>query len=334
VLDWLAVGTETISLGEEVVSGDLACSRCGYNLRTMPAGGVCPECGQPVPTAVEYDRAYRDRRHVNAGPGYGRWMRRLSHAMLLAAAAAAVAVFVPYNSRRSLGVEDVAAAAVVWTLGCWALWAAGAPPGPALPAAQRRRTAPLRAVMRLAAVTALAWPVVLEAGDRIVPIDPDARRLRAIAGTMSGAAGMGSTAFFLYVAILARQTFRRALRVEALVLAAAAVVVTLACATGRWPYDLPAGAAGFTAWFGHHYLPVAGPVRSGLLSAGDVGDWHSDWLPAHLAAVVMLWSVPFLIWSAFAFAWTARCYELHELAGFVTPTAAATGGRTETSCRP
>jgi hypothetical protein len=238
-------------------------------------------------------------------------MRRLSHAILLAVLAAVVAVWLPLH-RRWMDLEDVAAAVVVWTLGCWALWAAGAAPRTALPDAVRRRTAPLRALMRVAAVVALAWPVVLEMGDRILPIDPAARRVDAIAWAMSVAAGVGSTAFFVYVAILTRQTFHKAAAAQALVLAGVAGLVTVACASDRSPFDLPGGSYGFIYRFGNHYLPVAGPIRSGLESVAKVGNWPLDRLPAHLAAVALLWSVPLLLWTAFTFAWTARCYELEE----------------------
>ncbi len=38
------------------VSGDLACLRCGYNLRTLPAAGRCPECGTAVGKSLQDDR--------------------------------------------------------------------------------------------------------------------------------------------------------------------------------------------------------------------------------------------------------------------------------------
>jgi hypothetical protein len=38
------------------VSGDLACLRCGYNLRTLLAAGRCPECGTAVGKSLQDDR--------------------------------------------------------------------------------------------------------------------------------------------------------------------------------------------------------------------------------------------------------------------------------------
>lgn len=42
----------------KVVETDLACARCGYNLRTAAWAGVCPECG----LAVERSRLPEDLR--------------------------------------------------------------------------------------------------------------------------------------------------------------------------------------------------------------------------------------------------------------------------------
>ena len=33
---------------DDVVADDIACHRCGYNLRTLRSGSTCPECGVPV----------------------------------------------------------------------------------------------------------------------------------------------------------------------------------------------------------------------------------------------------------------------------------------------
>ena len=54
-----------------VVDGDLACAGrgCGYNLRTLPIKGVCPECGTPVAAALEAQRLARGRRFRNMAIG-------------------------------------------------------------------------------------------------------------------------------------------------------------------------------------------------------------------------------------------------------------------------
>lgn len=35
----------------DVITGDLPCASCGYNLRTLAVSGRCPECGEPVATS-------------------------------------------------------------------------------------------------------------------------------------------------------------------------------------------------------------------------------------------------------------------------------------------
>ena len=40
------------------IDRDLPCHRCGYNLRTLPAGGVCPECEAPVRASLDFHEHY------------------------------------------------------------------------------------------------------------------------------------------------------------------------------------------------------------------------------------------------------------------------------------
>lgn len=43
----------------KVVRWNLACSRCGYNLRTLSREGRCPECNTAVRESIERDRINR-----------------------------------------------------------------------------------------------------------------------------------------------------------------------------------------------------------------------------------------------------------------------------------
>ena len=42
-----------------VVENDLACAACGYNLRTQPAGGRCPECGARIRQTLSFPHLER-----------------------------------------------------------------------------------------------------------------------------------------------------------------------------------------------------------------------------------------------------------------------------------
>lgn len=51
----------------ERVRDDLPCGACGYNLRTLPAVGVCPECGAPVFNSLIRADQRRRRMHMRRG---------------------------------------------------------------------------------------------------------------------------------------------------------------------------------------------------------------------------------------------------------------------------
>src|SRR4051812_17446081 len=66
------MGEASSMIVQEVVAGDLACARCGYNLRTLNVQrGVCPECGLGVQAALELGRALREVRFGRLAAGAG-----------------------------------------------------------------------------------------------------------------------------------------------------------------------------------------------------------------------------------------------------------------------
>jgi hypothetical protein len=52
-----AMGEASATVSEGVVEGDMPCAQCGYNLRTLSASGVCPECGTPVTETRRREKA-------------------------------------------------------------------------------------------------------------------------------------------------------------------------------------------------------------------------------------------------------------------------------------
>ncbi len=63
----------TVVHAHGVIEGDLPCATCGYNLRTLPREGRCPECGQDVrdsilPTSPRFE-SWKEMRRVRVGAG-------------------------------------------------------------------------------------------------------------------------------------------------------------------------------------------------------------------------------------------------------------------------
>jgi hypothetical protein len=50
------MGADTSTTPTPTIETDLPCAQCGYNLRTQPADGRCPECNHPVAVSVEAHR--------------------------------------------------------------------------------------------------------------------------------------------------------------------------------------------------------------------------------------------------------------------------------------
>ena len=104
-------------------SAGTVCIRCGYDLRELPIGGPCPECGTPIEHSLGGDRLSR------ADP---RWLARialgqslLAWGLLLAALGALSLMFVPIAfiaiSMSGIGggtVEALAEVAMLAMAGC------------------------------------------------------------------------------------------------------------------------------------------------------------------------------------------------------------------------
>ena len=134
------------------VETDLACVGCGYNLRTQPIGGACPECGLTIRSTLQFPHLAR------SAP---RWLTSLvdSVTVLLVAFGFAVACF--RVDRRRDEPLPVLLGTTAWALAWFAAWLLTRPePG------RKKRTA--RAVawaLRLCAtppyVAAFATPFLL-----------------------------------------------------------------------------------------------------------------------------------------------------------------------------
>lgn len=149
------------------VVADLPCGSCGYNLRTLSLGGVCPECARPVRRSI----AACFLRSADAG-----WVRQLARGVLLLLVAAGVFyvgyVFlfapmqgllplmspklIPSTAHRLVGgLDQIVGRAGVMALAMLALWTL-AKPDPANPTRTERVSA-----RRLLRTCICLWPVPL-----------------------------------------------------------------------------------------------------------------------------------------------------------------------------
>lgn len=84
---------------EGVVAGDAPCRRCGYNLRTLPVAGVCPECAWPVAESVRSEKLrFADVRWLRQV----RWGVRLLLVSVAGPLALNIAFFVVFNVAAAL----------------------------------------------------------------------------------------------------------------------------------------------------------------------------------------------------------------------------------------
>src|SRR3954453_22804586 len=71
----MRIGADVKSLwAEEAIGDDVACSECGYNLRSLKQGQLCPECGEPVTMSLVM---FHFRRASMPGKLEPAWMQQL-----------------------------------------------------------------------------------------------------------------------------------------------------------------------------------------------------------------------------------------------------------------
>jgi hypothetical protein len=102
---------------EEVVGDDVACAGCGYNLRSLKQGAVCPECGQPVSWSLVmcHFRAARMPAELDRN-----WVRRLAEGFFILIASVLVSLILCLCFSRDTWV---AAGNMVFMIGLCCGWA-------------------------------------------------------------------------------------------------------------------------------------------------------------------------------------------------------------------
>lgn len=144
--------TQTPGTAAAPVDTDLLCVGCGYNLRTQPPDGVCPECGKGIRATIEFPHLRR------SAP---RWLTSLvdSVTVLLVAFGFAVACF--WVDRGRDEPLPVVLGTTAWALAWFAVWLLTRPePGGTKPAGRVRAWA-LRVCATPPYIAAFATPVLL-----------------------------------------------------------------------------------------------------------------------------------------------------------------------------
>lgn len=97
-----------------IIQNNRACVHCGYNLKGLRQGGVCPECGQPMPTAG----AQRLRDTIAEAPlSYLRSLVVGLTIMAFASIAGALVLYLaPVSSLKAIGL---AGAGLAWWFGIY-----------------------------------------------------------------------------------------------------------------------------------------------------------------------------------------------------------------------
>lgn len=110
------------------IEGDVACVRCGYNLKGLPRGGNCPECGAPV--ASSFGRGRFLFKNLTDAPMSYLKILRLGFFLLAMCVVALFASIVLAGWLKGLGASIlVAGVGVVWWAGVYLVTTSEHPPG-------------------------------------------------------------------------------------------------------------------------------------------------------------------------------------------------------------
>jgi hypothetical protein len=203
---------------------DLHCVTCGYNLRTQPVDGVCPECGKSIRSTLNFPHLAR------SAP---RWLTSLldSVTVLLVAFAFAVAGF--WFDRGRDEVVPVLLATTAWALAWFAVWLLTRPE-PGVRQRIRWRAWFLRLFATPPYVTAFATPMLVKRYDLAGALIAGGLMLCIVPATFLYYDHLFESAYRLPNKFLAWQAAAVQWLLPPAVLLSLAGIVTL----GRWPRDV------------------------------------------------------------------------------------------------
>ncbi len=103
-----------------VISEDIACGRCSYNLKGLKNGGNCPECGNPISPSA--GGTTRDSSLVSAPRDYLIGLAWAARAMLMTTLAGPPTVLLATEVvSRAIGASISLAWAILWYASAWGI---------------------------------------------------------------------------------------------------------------------------------------------------------------------------------------------------------------------
>jgi hypothetical protein len=269
------------------LTGEIACSACGYNLRGLAPQGRCPECGQDVSVSLA-EFVLPEGALVALDP---RWRWQMIEAVVLALIGLAAAVCSALSWPREWEIARTGANVPVLLVGTWWVlqWYSALKLARADPAARSKRFD--RWVvwgLRLSATAYLTLPVITE-----VRVPPGLWPFRPIAFTIAEYCGMlAAVLYFLRI----RFVFAR---LGCPVLAAQALLLAWLMALVAAPWSTPA--FGRLDWpdYNEPLVPPFpsfqfGPMRmlAEVVRRMSYPDWDAflatAYIPVSLAAIALL----------------------------------------------
>ncbi|MEZ6234438.1 MAG: hypothetical protein R3B68_09635 [Phycisphaerales bacterium] len=110
------------------IEGDVGCFKCGYNLKGLPRGGNCPECGGPIRQSLDRGR-FLYKNLTDAPMSYLKIIRLGFFLLAGCVAALLVSIFWTVRSGGLAPAFLVAAASIAWWGGVYLVTSSEYPPG-------------------------------------------------------------------------------------------------------------------------------------------------------------------------------------------------------------
>jgi hypothetical protein len=286
-----------------MITSDLPCLECGYNLRGLPRYGRCPECGVDVGPSVDRLNA-RTLADADA-----RWLRRLSEGSIVGLAALVICLAVAgatpwwFTWRSQQRIVTLGALCTAWVLTGAAAWRLSERE----PNSSEETETRLPRVLRATASVYVMAPILLFYFEPRTTT-PGWWWVVVIAYLVAGL--IASAGYFLRIAALAARNGARFMPIEARVLGIFSVIVYVIAL-------MPAGHGSpdsLSSMLGSNYLGIGEPklLRDMMRLIGSRSIPH----PIEIAGIIFpLWSAVILARAVLMFRRASARDSLPRYAG-------------------